>query len=80
MMHCFPVPVWCQSTARDQTMHMGMQHQGLAPGMQRGDDAGLRPEILGVPQQSGSRVAYRLKQQGGHHRHIGQPQGVELMG
>jgi hypothetical protein len=47
--------------------------------MQRGDDAGLRPEILRVPQQSTQRVACRLKQQGGHHLDIGQPQRVEVM-
>ena len=60
-------------------MHMGMQHQGLAPGMERGEDAGLRPEILGVRQQGAQRVVDRLKQQGGHHLDIGEPQRVELM-
>ena len=46
-----PVPVWRHPTTRDQTMHMGMQHQGLAPGVQRSDDPRLRAQILGVRQQ-----------------------------
>jgi hypothetical protein len=50
MADSLPVPVWRHSTARDQTMHMGMQHQGLAPGVERRNDPRLRAEILGVRQ------------------------------
>src|SRR5262245_20533351 len=56
------------------------QHQGLTPGMQRREDAWLRPEILGVCQQGAQSVADRLKQQSRHDRDVGQPQRVELMG
>ena len=41
---------------------------------------GCAPEILGVRQQGAQRVPDRLKQQGRHHRDVGQPQRVELMG
>ena len=56
-----------------------MQHEGLTPGMQRRDDPRLRTQILRVCQQVDQRVAYRLKQQRTHHRHIRQPQRVEVM-
>jgi len=50
IVHRLPVPIWRQATACDQTMHMGMQHQGLAPGVERSNDPRLRAEILGVRQ------------------------------
>ena len=45
-----PGPVRRPPTAGHQTVHMRMQHQGLAPGVQRGDDARLGAEVLGVRQ------------------------------
>jgi hypothetical protein len=78
--HGLPVSIRSQPTAGDQTMEMWMQHQGLTPGMQRREDARLRPKILGVRQQGPQGVADRLKQQRRHHRDVGQPQRVELMG
>jgi hypothetical protein len=60
-------------------MEMGMEHQGLTPGVQGGEDARLRPEILGVGQQGAQGIADRLKQQRRHHRDIGQPQRIQLM-
>jgi hypothetical protein len=57
-----------------------MQHQGLTPRMEGGDDPWLRTQILGVAQQGAQCVPHRLKQQRAHDRHIGQPQGVEIMG
>ena len=57
-----------------------MQYQGLTPGMQRGEDARLRAQVLRVRQQGAQRVPHGLKQQGRHHGDIGQPQRVEVMG
>jgi hypothetical protein len=59
---------------------MLMLHQGLAPGVQRREDAGLRSKILGVRQQGTQGVADRLKQQRRHHLDVDQPQRVERMG
>ena len=50
MADSLPGPVWRHATARDQTMHMGMQHQGLAPGVECRHDPRLRAQILGVRQ------------------------------
>ena len=57
-----------------------MQHQGLAPGVERGDDPRLRAQILRVRQQGAQRVPHRLKEQRTHHGDIGQPERVEIMG
>lgn len=56
-----------------------MQPQRLAPGVQRGDHAGLRPQIFRIPEQLHERLVDAGKQQLGHHGDVGQPQGVELM-
>jgi hypothetical protein len=56
-----------------------MQHQGLTPGVQGGNDAGLRAQILRIRQQAVQSVPHRLKQEGGHHRDVRQPQGVEVV-
>ena len=48
--HGDPLPRWAQPASCDETVHVGMQHQGLTPGVQRRDDARLRPEIRGVCQ------------------------------
>ena len=47
--------------------------------MQRGDHPGLSAEVFGVGQNLDERVAHGLEEQRGHHRHIGQPQRVEVM-
>jgi hypothetical protein len=57
-----------------------VQDQRLTPGVQRREDARLCPKIHGVRQQGTQGVADRLKQQRRHHRDVGQPQRVELMG
>ena len=56
-----------------------MEHEGLAPRVEGCEDPRLHPEILGVGQQGAQGVADRLKQQGRHHRDVGQPQWVEVM-
>jgi hypothetical protein len=60
-------------------MHMGMQHQGLAPGVECSNDPRLRAQILRVREQLAHAIAHRLKQERTHHRHVGQPQRVEVM-
>ena len=40
--------VGCQATARDDAVEMGMVHQGLAPGVQHGDEADISAEMLRV--------------------------------
>ena len=57
-----------------------MQHEGLTPGMQCRDDPGLCPEILRVRQSRAEGGTRRLKQEGGHHGNMGQPERIELMG
>jgi hypothetical protein len=57
-----------------------VQDQRLTPGVQRREEARLCPKILGVRQQGTQGVADRLQQQRRHHRDVGQPQQVELMG
>ena len=64
----------------DEAVHVRVQDQRLTPGVQRREDARLCPKILGVRQQGAQGVADRLKQQRRHHRDVGQPQRVELMG
>ena len=45
----YPVgTVGCQATARDDAVEMGMVHQGLAPGVQHGDEADSSAEMLRV--------------------------------
>lgn len=73
-------PGRAEATPCDQAMQVRMQHQGLTPRVQRRDDARLSTEILGGAQQGTPRVARGLKQQRAHHRHIGQPQGMQIMG
>ena len=80
MAHRHPLPRRGQPTPCDQAVEVRMQHQGLAPGVERGDDPRLRTQILRVRQQGRHRLAHRLKQQRTHHTDIGQPEGVELMG
>jgi hypothetical protein len=75
--HC---PAGVSPPPRDKTMQMWMQKQGLTPRVQRGHDPWLRAQILRVRQQGAQRIADGLKQQRGHHRHIGQPQCIEVMG
>ena len=44
--HGLPGSVWSQPPAGDETMEMGMQHEGLTPGVQRREDARLRASVL----------------------------------
>ena len=54
MAHRDPLPRWGQPTPRHEAMHVGMQHQRLAPGVESGvecdEDARLGPERLRVRQ------------------------------
>ncbi len=59
---------------------MGMQDQGLTPRVQRREDARLRAQVLRVGQKLDEGRAHGLKQQRGHHRHVGQPQRIEGVG
>jgi hypothetical protein len=56
-----------------------MPHEGLAPGVERGNDARLRAKVLGGRQAGAQGVVDGLKQQRRHHRDVGQPQWVEGM-
>jgi hypothetical protein len=47
--------------------------------VQRGDDAWLSAQILGIREQLDHAIAHRLKQERTHHRHVSQPQWVEVM-
>ena len=60
--HGLPLPVRGAPTAGHETVHMRMQHQGLAPGVERGDEARLRAAVLGVRQEGAQRVVDGLKQ------------------
>ena len=48
--HGLPVSVRGAPTAGHEAVHMRMQHEGLAPGVERGNDARRRAEGLGVRQ------------------------------
>ena len=48
--HGDPLPRRRQPTPRDQAVHVRMQHEGLAPGVERRKDARLSTEVLGVRQ------------------------------
>jgi hypothetical protein len=50
MPHRDPLSPGGKATPRDETVDVRMQHQGLTPRVQRGDDPGLCPEILRVRQ------------------------------
>jgi hypothetical protein len=43
-----PRAIGREATARDDTVQMGMMHEGLSPAMQDGEEANLRAEMLGV--------------------------------
>ncbi len=60
-------------------MDVRVQHQGLAPGVQGGDEAGTGTEILRITEQLEQGVAHGAKQQRGHLCHIAEPQGIEVM-
>ena len=48
--HRDPLPRWGQPTPCHEAVYVGMEDQRLTPGVERGEDARLRPEILGVGQ------------------------------
>ena len=77
--HRHPAAVRAQPTTRHEAVHVRRQHQGLAPRVQGREDAWLRAQVLGIREQGAQSVAYGLKQQGGHHRHVGQPERVQVM-
>ncbi len=61
-------------------MQVRVQNEGLAPRVQRGDHARVSAQIFGVPEQRAEGIAHGLKQQRAHHGHVGQPEGIEVMG
>ena len=73
-------PDAAQAPAGHQTVNVWMQHQRLAPGVQRGDDAGPRPQIFRIAQQLQQRVVHTGKQQPGHPVDVGPPQLIQLVG
>ena len=80
VVHCHPLPRRGQPTPCHKTMAMWRQQQGLTPRVQRGDDPWWRAPIRGGCQQGAQGIAHGLQQQGGQHRHLGQPQGIAVMG
>jgi hypothetical protein len=78
--HSHPLPRRGPPAPRDKTMQRRRQEQRLTPRLPRGTDAWWRAHILGGRQQGAQGVAHGLKQPGGQHGHVGQPQGMEVMG
>ncbi|MGH8070284.1 MAG: hypothetical protein ACRERE_34610, partial [Candidatus Entotheonellia bacterium] len=62
------------------TVQMRVEHQGLAPGMPRRDEARLRPPILGSAQQLTQPFPHGRTQEIRHGTHIRQPQAAQLIG
>ena len=78
--HRDPLPRWGQPAPGDQTVQVRGQHQSLTPGVQCRDDPRLSTAILRGCQQGAEGLPRRLKQPGSHHRDIGEPQRLEVMG
>jgi len=57
-----PFPFFGKSAGRNQTMDMGMEDHGPAPGVQHGEQPDLSPDIMPVGRQLHQRLRRRLHQ------------------
>ena len=57
-----PASIAGKAAARDDAMGMGMMRQGLTPGVENGDHAGLSSEMPGIDADEADRLGCRLEQ------------------
>jgi hypothetical protein len=66
-------------TARHHTVERRVQHHGLTPGLERGDEARTSPQLRRGAEAFVQRLVPRGNQPGGHHAHLPQPQPSQLI-
>ena len=68
-----------KTTFRDEAVDMGMEDHSLAPGVERGDDAGCCADMFFIEKEFVERSSHYRKEQVRHDLQIGEPQLIQLM-
>jgi hypothetical protein len=69
-----------EASLGDEAMEVGMEHHGLAPRVESGNDAGLCADMFGVEKKLVESVFHAGKEETGHGPHIEKPEFIQFMG